>query len=65
MGNAIAERINKTIKEEFTKDKQINVSNIDIAETEIKRFTNFYNKQLLHRSIEWQTSYETQLRQGA
>ena len=29
--NAIAERINKTIKEEFTNDKQINFSSIDIA----------------------------------
>ena len=34
--NAIAERINKTIKEEFTNDRQINFSNIDIAKTEIK-----------------------------
>ena len=46
--NAIAERINKTIKEEFTNDKQINFSNIDIAKTEIKKFINFYNKQRPH-----------------
>ena len=41
--NAIAERINKTIKEEFTNDKQVNFSSIDIAKTEIKKFINFYN----------------------
>ncbi len=29
--NAIAERVNKTIKEEFTTDKQINFSNIETA----------------------------------
>ena len=41
--NAIAEQINKTIKEEFTNDKQINFSSIDIAKTEVIKFVNFYN----------------------
>ena len=43
--NAIAEQINKTIEEEFTNDKQINFSSIDIAKTEIKKFINFYNQE--------------------
>jgi len=62
--NAIAERINKTIKEEFTSDKQINFSNIDIAKTEIKKFINFYNKERPHRSIEWLTPNQAHIRQG-
>ena len=62
--NAIAERINKTIKEEFTNDKQINFSNIDIAKTEIKKFINFYNKDRPHRSIEWLTPNQAHIRQG-
>ena len=62
--NAIAERINKTIKEEFTDDKQINFSNIDIAKTVIKRFIDFYNKERPHRSIEWLTPNQAHSRQG-
>ena len=62
--NAIAKRINKTIKEEFTNDKQINFSNIDIAKTEIKKFINFYNKERPHRSIEWLTPNDAHKRQG-
>jgi putative transposase len=53
--NAIAERINKTIKEEFTDDRQINFINIVEAKTEIKKFIEFYNHKRPHRSIEWMT----------
>jgi putative transposase len=53
--NAIAERINKTIKEEFTDDRQINFINIVEAKTEIKKFIEFYNNKRPHRSIEWMT----------
>jgi putative transposase len=53
--NAVAERINKTIKEEFTNDRQINFPNIVIAKTEIKKFIEFYNNKRPHRSINWMT----------
>ena len=62
--NAMAERINKTIKEEFTNDKQINFSNIDIAKTEIKKFINFYNQERPHRSIEWHKPNDAHKGQG-
>ena len=53
--NAVAERIHKTIKEEFTNDRQINFCNIDEAKTEIKKFIEFYNRQRPHRSVQWLT----------
>ena len=53
--NAVAERIHKTIKEEFTDDRQINFCNIEQAKTEIKKFIEFYNKQRPHRSVQWLT----------
>jgi putative transposase len=56
--NAVAERIHKTIKEEFTDDRQINFSNIDEAKMEIKKFIEFYNYQRPHRSVQWLTPNE-------
>jgi putative transposase len=56
--NAVAERIHKTIKEEFTYDRQINFSNIEQAKVEIKKFVEFYNKQRPHRSVQWLTPTE-------
>lgn len=56
--NAVAERIHKTIKEEFTNDRQISFCNIEEAKTEIKKFINFYNKQRPHRSLQWLTPNE-------
>ena len=56
--NAVAERIHKTIKEEFTTDRQINFCNIGEAKTEIKKFIEFYNKQRPHRSVQWLTPNE-------
>jgi len=53
--NAVAERINRTIKEEFTTDRQINFCNIDEAKKEMKKFIEFYNKQRPHRSVQWLT----------
>ena len=58
--NAVAERIHRTIKEEFTTDRQINFCNIDEAKTEIKKFIEFYNKQRPHRSVQWQTPSQAQ-----
>ena len=53
--NAVAERIHRTIKEEFTTDRQINFCNIDEAKSEIKKFIEFYNQQRPHRSVQWLT----------
>ena len=62
--NAVAERINKTIKEEFTNDRQINFTNIVEAKTEIKKFIEFYNNKRPHRSIEWLTPTLAHQNQG-
>ncbi|MBX9734118.1 MAG: IS3 family transposase [Chitinophagaceae bacterium] len=56
--NAVAERIHRTIKEEFTSDRQINFSNIEEARVEIKKFVDFYNEKRPHRSVEWMTPSE-------
>jgi transposase InsO family protein len=53
--NAVAERVHRTIKEEFTNDRQINFCSIERAKTEIKKFIAFYNQQRPHRSVEWLT----------
>jgi transposase InsO family protein len=62
--NPVAERINKTIKEEFTLDKQISFCNVARAKTEIKKFIEFYNRQRPHRSVEWLTPNQAHLRTG-
>jgi putative transposase len=62
--NAVAERINKTIKEEFTNDRQINFTNIVEAKTEIKKFIEFYNNKRPHRSVEWLTPNEAHQQTG-
>ena len=53
--NAVAERIHRTIKEEFTNDRQISFCNIEEAKKEIKKFIEFYNQQRPHRSVQWLT----------
>lgn len=62
--NAVAERINKTIKEEFTCDRQINFTNIVEAKTEIKKFIEFYNTERPHRSVAWLTPNEAHRQTG-
>lgn len=62
--NAVAERVHKTIKEEFTDDRQINFRNIEEAQTEIKKFIEFYNTQRPHRSIEYLTPTEAHNKTG-
>lgn len=62
--NAVAERIHKTIKEEFTEERQITFCNIDQAKAEIKKFIDFYNQKRPHRSIEWLTPNEAEQRTG-
>ena len=63
--NAVAERIHKTIKEEFTDDRQIYFCNTDEAKTEIKKFIEFYNQQRPHRSVQWLTPNEAYQCTGA
>ena len=62
--NAVAERINKTIKEEFTDEKQLSFKDFEQAGKEIKKFIDFYNTQRPHRSINWLTPGEAYLLEG-
>jgi putative transposase len=62
--NAIAERINKTIKEEFTDEKELSFTTIEAAKTAIKKFIDFYNNQRPHRSIDWLTPNQAYQREG-
>lgn len=62
--NAIAERINKTIKEEFTDQKEISFITITAAKKSIKQFIDFYNNQRPHRSIDWLTPSQAYQRAG-
>jgi putative transposase len=62
--NAVAERVHKTIKEEFTNDKQINFSSIVLAKLEIKKFIDFYNSKRPHRSVNWLTPNEAHKQVG-
>lgn len=62
--NAVAERINKTIKEEFTNEKELSFKDFDEARKEIKKFIDFYNTQRPHRSINWLTPGVAHLLEG-
>lgn len=53
--NPIAERVNKTIKEEFTEKPQLSFQNLMEAKKEIARFIEFYNNKRPHRSIDMLT----------
>jgi transposase InsO family protein len=53
--NAIAERVNKTIKEEFAVDKQIHFKGVSMAQQEVKKYVDYYNEKRPHRSIEMLT----------
>ncbi len=53
--NPIAERVNRTIKEEFTLQKQISFSSFNVAKKQINKIIDFYNNERPHRSIEMLT----------
>ena len=55
MENPIAERINRTIKEEFTTEKALSFTNFEEAKKEISKIIRFYNESRPHRSIEMLT----------
>lgn len=56
--NAVAERINRTIKEEFTDDREMHFNNIELAKISVKKIIQFYNEKRPHRSINWHTPNE-------
>ena len=62
--NAIAERVNKTIKEEFSEERELSFPTLAIALKELKKFIEFYNEQRPHRSIDWLTPAEAHQREG-
>jgi putative transposase len=53
--NAIAERVNKTIKCEFTTEGQIHFKDVETAITAIKINIDYYNQRRPHRSVEMLT----------
>ncbi len=53
--NAVAERMNKTIKEEFTEEKQISFTNFREAKIVISQIVKFYNDERPHRTLEFYT----------
>lgn len=53
--NAIAERINRTIKDDFTHERQMSFKSLKKAKSGIKTIIGFYNNQRPHSSIEMLT----------
>ncbi len=53
--NAVAERINKTIKEEFTDEKTLSFKSFDQGIKIMPRIIKFYNEKRPHRSIDMHT----------
>ena len=56
--NAIAERVNKTIKEEFTDEKTLSFHSLSKAKSELPKIIRFYNEERPHRSIDMHTPAE-------
>ena len=50
--NAVAERINKTLKEEFTEERQISFSTYRESKIMVTQIIKFYNEERPHRSLE-------------
>jgi putative transposase len=53
--NAVAERVNRTIKEEFTDEKTLCFESLKIGLKKIPEFVKFYNEEGPHRSIDMLT----------
>lgn len=53
--NPIAERVNRTIKEEFTDEKTITFVSVTEAKKQLPKFIKFYNDERPHSSIDWLT----------
>jgi putative transposase len=53
--NAVAERINKTIKEDFATERQMSFRSLKNAQESMDKIVEFYNTKRPHRSVEWLT----------
>lgn len=53
--NPVAERVNKTIKEEFTDEKTLSFKTFDQGKRTMPKFIKFYNEERPHRSIDMLT----------
>ena len=62
--NPIAERINRTIKEEFTEQRYLSFENISEGRIKIADWIKFYNEERPHRSIEMLTPSKAYHRAG-
>lgn len=62
--NPIAERINRTIKEEFMDDYKSGYLSIAVANKQLLRSINFYNQVRPHRSIEMLTPSQAHTKEG-
>ena len=62
--NAIAERINRTIKEEFTDKKTLTFNTFKEAKREMKKIIKFYNEERPHSSVERYTPNEAYEMEG-
>ena len=62
--NPIAERINRTIKEEFTEQRYLSFENIAEGRIKIANWIKFYNEERPHRSIEMLTPSKAYNRAG-
>jgi putative transposase len=62
--NPIAERINRTIKEEFTEEKTLTFSTYKEGKGKMVKIIKFYNGQRPHRSIEMLTPEMANEKQG-
>lgn len=62
--NAVAERINKTIKEEFTTERQMSFRSLKNAKETMDKIVEFYNTQRPHRSVEWMTPMQAHETKG-
>ena len=56
--NAVAERVNKTIKEEFTTDRQMSFNSLKNAKESMSKIIEFYNEKRPHRILNWHTPNE-------
>ena len=53
--NGIAERVNRTIKEEFINEKEITFATVKEAKRQLPKFIRFYNDESPNSSIDWLT----------
>jgi len=62
--NPIAERLNRTLKEEFTEDQTISFATFPEAKRKIVSIISFYNEERPHRSIEMLTPSQAYKEEG-